>query len=103
MKTLIAVTALTLAAGLANAGDFAYERQIGSPDVSSELSTLQFRATDPAPSAVQPVISLHRFYAGNPDVEVLPEDYRESKHSVTYCNSSYDRIAMDNPDLSPNC
>lgn len=100
MKTLITLTALALATGIASAQDFAYERQIGSPDVSAQ----PFHATDPMPSQGKIAVSLEHVYRGNPDVETLPADYREQpSRTAAFCNSSYDRIALGNSDLYGTC
>ncbi|RTZ73249.1 MAG: hypothetical protein DSZ00_00715 [Gammaproteobacteria bacterium] len=105
MRTAIAITALTLVSSLAIAEDFTYERQWASEDLASETSTLGFRASDPVASMGTTVISLHEVYRGNPDVETIPEDFRQENAgaSKSYCNTGYDRIAQANPDLSPNC
>lgn len=101
MKTLITVSALALVGNMAMAGDFAYERQIGSEDVSSELSTLVFRSTDPAPSMGSQRISLHDAYRGNPDTEVLPADFEDSMSMDmnTLPRTSYEEISRGNHDL----
>lgn len=105
MKIAFTTAALVLASSLATAGDFAYERQWASEDLASEVSSLVFRATDPAPSMGNTVISLHESYRGNPDTEVLPEGFRQQYpgSSRTYCTTGYDRIAQGNPDLSTIC
>ena len=105
MKIAITTAALILASSLAAAEDFTYERQWASEDLAAETSTLGFRSSDPSPSSGDTIISLHEFYRGNPDVEVLPEGYRrhDAGNARRYCPTGYDHIARDNPDLSPIC
>ncbi len=101
MKALITLPVLGLIANLAVAGDFAYERQIGSEDLAAETSTLHYRSTDPTPSVVQPAISLHQIYRGNPDDETVPEGFQAvtPKGLEAYRESGYDRLVRENPDL----
>ncbi|HHH13700.1 MAG TPA: hypothetical protein ENJ98_05640 [Thiolapillus brandeum] len=101
MKTLITLSALGLIANLAVAGDFAYELQINSEDLASETSTLHYRSTNPAPSVVQPVISLHEIYRGNPDTETVPEGFQHSISGKMEAlrESGYDILVRENPDL----
>ncbi len=97
MKMLMTLTALTLTTGIATAGDFGYERQLASPDLSFQ----PYHATAPSPSVVQPVISLHEIYRGNPDNETVPEGFQHSISGQLEAQhqDSYDRLVSENPDL----
>ncbi len=106
MRTMIAITALTLISSLAVAEEFTYERQWASEDLASETSTLSFRDTDPASSGNGFLTTLETAFRDNPDVQILPPGYREPHRSAQarFCiNSGYELLARDNPDMTGNC
>ena len=66
MKSLIAFTALTISSSVAFAIDI-YDGFIGPDVVSTYNGPYGDRIIDPAPSLVDPKVSLFEFVAGNPD------------------------------------
>ena len=96
MKTLITVSALALVSNLASAENFAYERQISSPDLSTDLG---FNGSDPKASAQEVHVSLNDFYRGNPDVENVSYEHDGIIIRGAVQFTAYDELSQQNPDL----
>ena len=98
MRTLITVAALTLVSNLAIAENFNYEQQIASPDLNSNVQSLDFNSSGMA-SAGDVRVSLHDYYRGNPDVAHVPYNHDGMVIRGPMHFTAYDELSQQNPDL----
>ncbi len=99
MKTLIILSALALVSNLAIAENFSYEQQIASPDLNSNIQSLDFNSSKPQASTQDIRISLHNVYLGNPDVEQVPYHHDDIVIRGSMNLTAYDELSRQNPDL----
>ena len=73
MKKTITATAFILAAGLAQAAPFDFQRSIGSQELDPSLEAPQL--AQPEPSAREVLVSIYEVYRGTPEATDERFDY----------------------------
>jgi hypothetical protein len=100
MKKIMTATALILAAGLAQAAPFDFQRDIGSQELDPSLGAVQ--VAQPQPSTRDVSIALYEVYRGTPEATDARFEFNgEIQPSDNIAKTAYE-LAIEGGDADPS-